>query len=172
MFLDAYKKFEGIDSVTTPGLRLVSVVVHPRGNPGPLCTCVFAITVTPPLCNRRGTLHGGAIAQLIDICTTIALAPIARSGFWEFAGVSRTLSVTYLRPAPAGMEVRIVAEVVQAGKRVCSLSARVVDGKMGAWLATGEHCKVEASRNKREEGGGLEKAERKRDSTLIGRAKL
>lgn len=101
------------------------------------------------MCNRVGTLHGGAAATLIDILSTIALALIARPGYWEYAGVSRNLNVTYLRPAPLGMKVRIVAEVVQAGKTVCSLRARVEDEKTGEWLSIGEHCKtVRSSGNK------------------------
>lgn len=162
---------QAFDVFVKSNLRLVSVVLHPKGSPGPLCTCVFALTVTSPLCNRFGTLHGGATAYLIDICTTLALAPIAAPGFWGSAGVSRTLSATYLRPAPQGMEVRVVAEVVQAGRRTCSLRARVEDGQTGVWLSTGEHCKVENSDIKSVEGGS-EKEERERDSMLIGRAKL
>jgi len=89
-----------------------------------------------------GILHGGAIALVIDIATTLALAPIARPGFWQYGGVSRTLSVTYLRPAPLGTTVRIVAEVVQAGRAVCTLKGSVFDDVSGKILSVAEHGKV------------------------------
>jgi len=89
-----------------------------------------------------GNLHGGATALIIDITTTLALAIIARPGFWQYAGVSRTLSVTYLRPAPMGRRVRVVAEVVQAGRKVCTLKGRVEDEETGRLLSIAEHGKI------------------------------
>lgn len=61
-------------------------------------------------------LHGGAAAMIVDMCTTAAQAPVARPGYWVFGGVSRTLSVTYLRPMPKGTEILIACEVMQVGK--------------------------------------------------------
>lgn len=89
-----------------------------------------------------GNLHGGATALLIDMTTTLALAPISKPGFWQYAGVSRTLSVTYLRPAPVGRRIRIIAEVVQAGRTVCTLKGRVEDEETGKLLSIAEHGKV------------------------------
>lgn len=68
--------------------------------------------------NRLGNCHGGCIATLFDFCTTTALIPVARPGYWAYMGVSRTLNVTYLRPVPLGEVVLIESEVVHAGKRL------------------------------------------------------
>ncbi|KAF8420700.1 HotDog domain-containing protein [Tirmania nivea] len=134
--------FEGFGAeILKTNLTLLSASVTPTPS-GPTSTCVFSLLVTPSLCNRIGTLHGGATALVIDIATTLALAPIARPGFWQYAGVSRTLSVTYLRPAPVGKRVRIVAEVVQAGRTVCTLKGRVEDEETGRLLSVAEHGKV------------------------------
>ena len=72
-----------------------------------------------------GNVHGGAQATIYDVCTSVLMAAIARPGFWVFLGVSRTLSVTYMSPAPAvvagsaegeeeGMEYVIICEVCLA----------------------------------------------------------
>ena len=61
---------------------------------------------------------------------------------WAFAGVSRTLNVTYIRPIPAGEEVIIESEVVHAGKRLCSIKGVMKRKTDGAILATCEHGKV------------------------------
>ncbi|RPB21722.1 Thioesterase/thiol ester dehydrase-isomerase [Terfezia boudieri ATCC MYA-4762] len=133
---------QGFESeILKANLTLVSATVTPTPS-GPTSICVFSLLVTPSLCNRMGNLHGGATALIVDVTTTLALAPIARPGFWQYAGVSRTLSVTYLRPAPMGRRVRVVAEVVQAGRTICTLKARVEDEETGRLLSVAEHGKM------------------------------
>ena len=70
------------------------------------------------MCNISGNLHGGAISTLFDVCTTTALAVARRRGFWELAGVTRTLNTTCLRPVMAGEEIEIEGEVLQVGKNL------------------------------------------------------
>jgi acyl-coenzyme A thioesterase 13 len=76
----------------------------------------FSMVVVQNLCNRTGMLHGGAMSMIVDMATTLAQAPLATAGYWEFGGVSRTLNVTYLRPIPKDTEILIVCEVMQVGK--------------------------------------------------------
>jgi acyl-coenzyme A thioesterase 13 len=138
-------------------MSLVSAASEPTGK------TVFEFRVQQIHTNRLGNLHGGCTATLFDFCTTTALAPIAKPGFWQLAGVSRTLNVTYLRPVPEGEVVLIESEVVQAGKRLCKsysygkeanaqrsalmLPAGALKGEMrrksdGALMAICEHGKV------------------------------
>lgn len=72
----------------------------------------------------------------------MALAPIAKPGFWAFAGVTRTLSVTYLRPVPEGEKVLIESEVVHAGKRLCTIKGVMKRESDGAVLTICEHGKA------------------------------
>ncbi|KAK0128955.1 hypothetical protein ONS95_000898 [Cadophora gregata] len=120
-------------------LRDNLVLESASSNPG---RTVFSYTVQPSHCNRLGNLHGGCTSTIFDFCTTATLAPIAKPGFWAYAGVSRTLNVTYIRPVPLGEKVLIESEVVHAGKRLCSLMGTIKRASDGAVLATCEHGKV------------------------------
>jgi len=87
-------------------IRLVNETKYPRAS------CVFKLDVTERWSNRMRNMHGGAIALVFDMTTTMCAAPLARKDFWRFGGVPRTLSVTYLRPVLMGMTVEIRCEVL------------------------------------------------------------
>ncbi|KAG9231732.1 HotDog domain-containing protein [Amylocarpus encephaloides] len=103
---------------------------------------VFRFTVAASHCNRLNNLHGGCTSTLFDWLTTSALACIAKPGYWQYAGVSRTLNVTYLRPVPEGEVVLVESEVVHAGKRLCALKGTMRRERDGEVLAICEHGKV------------------------------
>ncbi|KAI0198810.1 HotDog domain-containing protein [Astrocystis sublimbata] len=124
-------------------IRNLTIVSHSIAPPHPSAT--FRFTVQPIHANGLGNLHGGCTSTLFDCCTTFPLLMIARPGFWQHSGVSRTLNVTYLRPVPVGTTVDIECEIVHAGKRLASLRGvmRVAGGEgKGAALAICEHEKV------------------------------
>ncbi|KAL2159790.1 hypothetical protein VTH06DRAFT_1923 [Thermothelomyces fergusii] len=109
---------------------------------GPHPSATFRFTVQPQHCNRLNNLHGGCTASLFDFCTSTVLAAVARPGYWSYLGVSRSLNTTYLRPAPAGSEVVIECEILQIGRRLCSLRGTMRRADGGALVATCEHAKV------------------------------
>ncbi|GAB7356923.1 hypothetical protein MBLNU459_g7773t1 [Dothideomycetes sp. NU459] len=92
--------------------------------------------------NPSGNLHGGAAATIYDILTSVAMAPIGRPGFWVFSGVSRVLSVTYIRPAPVGEKVLIECEVVHTGKKMAAIRGVMRRERDGAVLSLCEHDKA------------------------------
>lgn len=96
----------------TKDLTVVSATGPPK------VTAVFEMTMTPMYGSRMGNSQGAAISLIHDMCTTIAMAPLATKDFWYFGGVSRVLTVTYLRPIKTGTEVIIECEVLQVGKRL------------------------------------------------------
>ncbi|KAL2267468.1 hypothetical protein VTJ83DRAFT_4745 [Remersonia thermophila] len=117
-----------IDSVSSPDAP------HP--------SVTFRFTVQPEHCNRLRNLHGGCTATLFDFCTSVPLALVARPGYWSRLGVSRTLNTTYLRPAPQGTEVIVECDIVQIGRRLCTLRGIMRRASDGTILATCEHGKV------------------------------
>lgn len=121
-----------------PHLSLVQI----SPNDTPDTSVSFAFTVRPQHCNRMNSLHGGCIASIFDLTTTLSLARIRRPGFWDSMGVSRSLSVTYLRPAPTGTELLIECEVVQVGRTLAALRGTMKRRRDGQLVAVCEHGKV------------------------------
>ncbi len=87
--------------------------------------------VRKELTQNHGVVHGGAIASLIDTATAFAiitlLAPKERV-------TTVDLTISYLRPVTGG-QMRGVATVVRAGRRLFVVSAEVFDGR-GRLIAT------------------------------------
>ncbi|TDZ37715.1 Acyl-coenzyme A thioesterase 13 [Colletotrichum spinosum] len=120
-----------------PHVSLVSTSLS-----GPYPSASFSFTVQPDHCNRGGNLHGGCAATLFDFLTTLPLALVNdKPGFWQFLGVSRTLSCSYLRPAPCGEECVVECEIVQIGRMLCQLRGVLRRKSDGVIFATCEHHK-------------------------------
>ena len=128
---------------------------------------VVRFTVTHGFINLAGILLGGAQASIHDVCTTWAVLILRRPGFWDQeAGSSRTLAVTFLRPAKEGevlleeCEVRTpsrrivlstrsrISQVVQAGKRLALIRATMKRESDGAVISTCEHNKYHTDGDK------------------------
>lgn len=73
--------------------------------------------------NRHGTVHGGAVATLVDT----AMGAAVYSEFnGEQAPVTIEMKVTYLEPAPIG-KLTATAQVRRAGKRITIVETEVTD---------------------------------------------
>ncbi|KAG4281973.1 hypothetical protein FPRO06_10877 [Fusarium proliferatum] len=127
------------DEVMRNNLEVVSAETSPDNK---TAAAVFLLRAGQSLSNRLGNIHGGAIALLYDMCTTMSAAPLSRKGFWEFGGVSRNLSVTYIRPAPAGREILVECQVLHIGERFVTIRGQMRDKESGALLSVAEHSKA------------------------------
>lgn len=81
------------------------------------------------------------------VATTLTLACITSRNsegdwFWQYPGVSRNLSVTYLKPVPVDTTIRIETAITGIGKRLASIQAVIRDHQTGDILCTGQHDKV------------------------------
>ena len=94
------------------------------------------LEVTSELTNRFGTLHGGCVATLVDVLTTVALLTMTTRG-----GVSTDLSCSYCAPARLGERVTVTCEVVKMGKTLAWMECRVRRKGDGETVATGRHTK-------------------------------
>ncbi|KAF3924709.1 hypothetical protein AA313_de0207549 [Arthrobotrys entomopaga] len=113
--------------------------IHATLTPNPRIT--FSFRIDPCYANVGGNLHGGAASTIFDIATSMVLALVQKEGFWELWGVSRTLNCTYLKAAPAGIDVTIECEIVSLGKRMTHMRG-VMKNEKGDILITCEHGKV------------------------------
>lgn len=114
--------------------------VTPTG-PG-LANVVFAFPVEKYYCNNSNTMHGGFQATAFDNLTSLAIMCNATPGStWLDAGVSRVLTVNYLRPAMEGEVLLCECEVVQVGKRMAMTRGVLRREKDGKVVSTCEHNK-------------------------------
>ncbi len=80
--------------------------------------------------NPLGTLHGGAIATLVDDIGTLA---IMSADAESRPGVTTDLSVSYLRAAPAGAEVTIEGKAAKTGRSLAFVEVELqCEGKVMA----------------------------------------
>jgi len=137
----ATSSYAGIDLHLMTNLKLVSASSTPASSP--LSTADFELVVDESFSNLNQVMHGGAAALIFDMCTTSALGPLARPGYWDFmGGVTRSLSVGYLRAVPVGITVRIHSEVLQVGRTMAFIRGvmQSLDGTI--IYCTCEHHKV------------------------------
>lgn len=72
---------------------------------------VYRFPVLREYLNPAMNLHGGMSAGFFDTATTWTLTPIRKPGFWMQFGTTRSLNVTFLRPAAEGEMLRLECEV-------------------------------------------------------------
>lgn len=95
------------------------------------------LDVKEGLQNSYTSLHGGAVATIVDVVGTMALLTMDPTR----AGVSVDLSVSYLTAAKAGETITAVGTVLKTGKRLgfAQVELRHKDGSL---VATGRHTKA------------------------------
>lgn len=67
-------------------MRVISARVTDIAQEGMAAHCTFEIEVLPQFCNRMDNMHGGCVALLADMTTTMCTAPVSKKEFWEFGG--------------------------------------------------------------------------------------
>ena len=127
----------------------------------PVRQVTFAVNISHFYVNTLRNLHGGAASLIFDLCTSLAVMGLAGGEkdrdadigdevtelgrIWLNSGVSRNLSVTYLRPAPIKTRCLVVCEVLHVGRKVASVRGTLrkdgVDGEAGV-LCICMHDKV------------------------------
>eukprot|EP00850_Spirogloea_muscicola_P011294 SM000069S20731 [mRNA] locus=s69:586176:587080:+ [translate_table: standard] len=126
------------DAVALPGLRVVAT------SPG-RCRCL--LRVTRQLQNRYSTLHGGAIATLVDVVGSAALVSLTGSS----SGVSTDINVSYIASAKVEIsrtaiccektEVEIDAKVLRVGRTLAVIQVDIRAVETGSLVAQGRHTK-------------------------------
>lgn len=96
-----------------PGMKLVEVSAG---------RAVVRLEVTENVQNYGGSLHGGAIATLVDDAGTAAIISKDRE---NRPGVTTDLNVSYFSPAPGGTFVLAEATVLKIGKTLAFVSVDI-----------------------------------------------
>ncbi|XP_030372133.1 acyl-coenzyme A thioesterase 13-like [Scaptodrosophila lebanonensis] len=98
--------------------------------------CVGEFTVEAEHLNRKGSLHGGLTAAILDNITTYALMSKG-----SHPGVSTSLNVSYLAAAMPGDIVEVDANTVRAGRKLAYIECVLRRKSDGAVIATGGQTK-------------------------------
>lgn len=69
------KEFKGFDRHLMESLKIVDA--------SETGTVDFELLMDERYTNLNGVMHGGAAGVIFDMCTTSALGPLAKPGFWE-----------------------------------------------------------------------------------------
>uniref|UniRef100_A0A7C9DWA7 Acyl-CoA hydrolase n=1 Tax=Opuntia streptacantha TaxID=393608 RepID=A0A7C9DWA7_OPUST len=97
--------------------------------------CSFKVPAR--LLNTANTLHGGAIASLIDL---VGSAVIYTTGI-RSTGVSVEINVSYLDAALLDEEIEIEAKTLRVGKVIAVVSVELRKMATGKIIAQGRHTK-------------------------------
>jgi len=129
------KNFAGFDKHLMENVKLVDATLEG--------TVDFDFLIDERYTNLNGVMHGGAAGVIFDMCTTCALGPLSRPGYWDFlGGVTRTLNISYLRAVAVGTTIRVRSQVAQVGRTMAMIRGTMEsqDGKVV--YCTCEHHKV------------------------------
>ncbi|XP_015996382.2 acyl-coenzyme A thioesterase 13 [Rousettus aegyptiacus] len=88
--------------------------------------------------NRMGTVHGGFIATLVDVVSSLALLYTTEK---RTCGVSVDMNITYTSPAKLGEEIMITAHVLKQGRKLGFAYVDLTNKATGKLIAQGRHTK-------------------------------
>ncbi|KAL8291790.1 hypothetical protein RQP46_002048 [Phenoliferia psychrophenolica] len=110
---------------------------------------VIKLVIDEGCCNMSGNAHGGYLAWLIDVCSSMAVLALSGPDTWVTSGVSSNINVYYLAAAPLGTALQVVSTVIQKGKATATVECKVEEIGSGKLIALGTHVKVDNSKSSR-----------------------
>ncbi|KAN0042144.1 hypothetical protein ACTFIV_004703 [Dictyostelium citrinum] len=121
-----------------------------------LCTCeklekgkvVMSMTVNERYCNILSNLHGGAIATLTDVISSIAILTTNLEVI--VPSVSVEIGMVYSSPAPIDRKIFIVSSVYKQGRNLAFTETTIyLDSEdSGIVVAKGSHTKFIVNKSK------------------------
>ncbi|KAL0084628.1 HotDog domain-containing protein [Phycomyces blakesleeanus] len=101
---------------------------------------VWEFKVQRSHCNLLGSLHGGCVATIIDVCSSFSLLTFDGKEKWKYVGVSTDLAISYMRGISAGGLARIECNIQRVGKNMANIHTSIYDEKNNLCY-TGSHTK-------------------------------
>ena len=99
---------------------------------------LIRMTPVKSMGNLNGTLHGGALMTIIDLCTTVAIMSVDRK---NRANVSAELSTSFLSGGSLTQDLLILSQVDRVGRNLAFTQASLYDSDLKL-IATGKHTKA------------------------------
>ena len=146
-YRSAYLALTPPDNFDTPLYKSVEIVSGTASSNGMSGTATFRIKFSAQYCNKFGTVHGGAIATLLDglaQCSTAVVdgdvneASMGPKKGKVRGGATRSLQIGYLRAMNVGETITIVCEVLKAKGKSTTIretATRDADGEVLAICA-------------------------------------
>ncbi|KAK2807956.1 hypothetical protein FQN50_005198 [Emmonsiellopsis sp. PD_5] len=124
-FLDGASSRPSTDGWDTSCMKEIKLVSVDEG------IVEFEFTVTQQMCNPLNILHGGCASTILDVLTSTAVFTVPDKAELVQT-LSRTLTMTFLRPVLVDTTVRVVAKLVQVGRSFihCTGEILTLDGKV------------------------------------------
>lgn len=146
-YRSAYLALTPPDNFDTPLYKSVEIVSGTASSNGMSGIATFRVKFSAQYCNKFGTVHGGAIATLLDglaQCSTAVVDGDAnevttgpKKGKVR-GGATRNLQIGYLRAMNVGETITIVCEVLKSNGKSTTIretATRDADGKVLAICA-------------------------------------
>lgn len=134
---------DNFDTALYKAVEILSGTTNPSGTSG---TAIFRLAFPSQYCNKFGTVHGGAIATLLDgvsQCAT-AVVDISTRDMLPMRGIAKgsggggatkALQIGYLRPVAVRETVTITCEVLMAGGKDATIRSTLKRDSDGEILA-------------------------------------
>ena len=100
---------------------------------------IFRLKVQNSFCNLFGTMHGGAIASLVDVSTTLLVSAFDKTSRHN---VSVELNTQYLNPINNNSSILIHCKVPKSGKSLAYSYADIYDEETLKIAAKASHIKA------------------------------
>ncbi|KAH8920116.1 hypothetical protein BT69DRAFT_1265982 [Atractiella rhizophila] len=113
---------------------------------GAKSTVIFKLLVDESMCSPTGFIHGGCTAYLLDVCTSLAIRPFSKPGFWFTTGMSTSLITTFLNAVPCNTTVLLVNRTLSQGKAVASYDFEMISEDGKTIYAKGTHTKADTNK--------------------------
>jgi uncharacterized protein (TIGR00369 family) len=151
----AYIALTPPDNFDTPLYKAVQIVSGTTNSNGTSGTAIFRVKFSAQYCNKFGTVHGGAIATLLDglaQCSTavvdgdaneVTMGP--KKGKVR-GGATKSLQVSYLRSIKVGEAVTIICEVLKSSGTSTTIRETATREASGEILAI---CTMEKERHEK-----------------------
>ncbi|KZT06487.1 uncharacterized protein LAESUDRAFT_653521 [Laetiporus sulphureus 93-53] len=135
------------DTVIT-NLKAIELTIFDRPQDGKQQTrVVFELTVNNDMLNAFDMMHGGCIAFLVDVCSSVALSLLGIVTNGNVAYVSQALNTTYFAGAPLGAKLQIISTTTSVGSRIAIAETEIWDMTDRRLVASGIHTKMKPSRD-------------------------